>query len=95
MTAAAPSGRVPGPSPWEPDPEAIEWQQVTPPLRKARVQAEWDPAKSVFLYELCSAGGLRFIRRTRRTPYRVDESPAMIARRANVLWEMLVNGQVG
>lgn len=93
MTIVEPSAKRPELPPWEPGPEGIEWKKIEPPLGKARVHAEWRPTRDV-LYELCSAGGLRFIRRTRHSPYRVDQSPGMIAGRVDTLWQMLLNGQI-
>lgn len=93
MTIVEPGAKRSELPPWEPGPEGIEWHAVEALPDKDRVHAEWRPTRDV-LYELCSAGGHRFIRRTRHTPYRVDESPAMIARRTDTLWWMLLNGQI-
>ncbi|MEU8248601.1 hypothetical protein [Nonomuraea sp. NPDC048916] len=59
-----------------------------------RVRDHTCDCQAVF-YELCQAGGLRFIRRTSRKGGRmvVDESPWVIAAEAEALWRRLLEGR--
>lgn len=80
-------------TPWETAPDDPEWRDALPPLVNVRVHAEWQPTRNQ-TYELCSAGGLRFIRRTTHKPYKVEESPRLVSKRANELWQRVLTGQV-
>ncbi|MFF3445039.1 hypothetical protein [Streptosporangium sp. NPDC002721] len=71
--------------------EPLTWH----PLRgdgQARV-VRWTCDCDALFYELCQAGGLRFIRRTRRH-HAIDESDRWQAQEADAMWIALLHGLV-
>jgi hypothetical protein len=83
----------PHPTPPRVDAEQVEWRRVHPPFEPARVIEHTCECRAV-LYELCSRGGARFIRKTTRGPGRwtIAESPPAPAARVRVLWGQLLSG---
>lgn len=92
-----------------PRPDACGNQHAAPPLPEARA-IDWGPSQSRVnrvrvrahtccctspYFELCTAGGLWFIRRyTKGDPTVPGESPWLLAAAAQELWTQLLTGQV-
>lgn len=72
----------------------VDWDPVRPRVDRVRVRAHTCDCRPVF-YEFCQAAGLMFIRRTTREKgqTQVHESPWMLARDAEMLWELLRHGR--
>ncbi len=83
----------PHPSPAQSHAERLTWNAPRDHGRDVRVVA-WTCECSSPFYELCQAGGQRFIRRTRNEPDKriVDESDRWNARQANAQWNALLLG---
>ncbi|WP_101788782.1 hypothetical protein [Nonomuraea indica] len=75
-------------------PFAIDWFREQPRTERVRVRAHTCACQPVF-YELCQAGGVRFIRRTtvRRGRMKAMESPRAHAVVVDHLWELLLTGR--
>jgi len=72
---------------------SIEWGQEGFRTQRTRVRDHTCNCRSVF-YELCQAGGQRYIRRTTRKGGRVvvEESVRMNASQMDALWSLLLQG---
>lgn len=72
---------------------SIDWQPIRSGTERVRIQDYTCDCQPTF-YELCQAGGLLFIRRTRRTPNHllVDESPRAGMLNTLILWASLLQG---
>lgn len=75
-------------------PLSIEWSREHVRTDTVRVRAHTCACRSVF-FELCQAGGLRFIRRTTVGGTKVlrDESPRDLAEKVDELWRLLLSGR--
>ncbi|GAA2376003.1 hypothetical protein [Nonomuraea africana] len=71
----------------------VEWYPSVPRAERVRVQAHTCECSPI-VYELCTAGGLFFVRRRDRSGPRpiLTESEWVIKRRAEVLWLRILNG---
>ncbi|GLW98245.1 hypothetical protein Misp02_23320 [Microtetraspora sp. NBRC 16547] len=74
---------------------AIEWRRPTPRCARIRVKEHTCECQGT-LYELCQAGGLRFIRRSIRKGRRamVSETIWMPSAKTERLWRLLLAGGV-
>jgi hypothetical protein len=74
--------------------EKIKWLDPTPRSDRLRVRMHTCECHAT-IYELCSSGGLQFIRRSTRGPssVTVHESERLIAARADDLWLRLLVGE--
>lgn len=72
---------------------SIEWDLVGPCSERVRVRDYTCECQPVF-YELCQAGGQRYIRRTTRKGRRVvvEESVRTAASKTDILWALLLHG---
>lgn len=71
----------------------IEWGQSHSRVNRVRVRTHTCSCTSPY-FELCTAGGLWFVRRfTAGTPTMIAESPWMAARAAQDLWNQILTGQ--
>ncbi len=72
----------------------IEWREPTPRCARVRVKEHTCECQET-LYELCQAGGLKFIRRTIRKARRtaVSETVWMSSAKAERLWTLLLARQ--
>ena len=72
---------------------SIEWDPVEPRNRRVRVRDYTCDCRPVF-YELCQAGGQRYIRRMTRKGGRVlvEESVRSNASQTDILWTLLLRG---
>lgn len=76
-----------------PDAEAVDWSEQVPRFTRVRVLRHTCECKP-YVYELCAAGGLAWVRRTSRlgsAPSVTESDPASFSR-AEALWEKLLNG---
>ena len=73
--------------------ELIDWRPELSRAGQVRVKEHTCDCRATF-YELCQAGGLMFVRRTRRLKGAVDvhESPWVVARVTQALWLRLLMG---
>ncbi len=76
----------------QPDAEEIEWRRIHGDVQRVRLVDRTCACKAT-VYELCAAGGQRFIRRTTGEQREVQESPRMVCRAADELWERVLTGQ--
>lgn len=74
--------------------EVIEWIPQPPRVEGVRVRDYTCDCQPIS-YELCQAGGVRFVRRIRRVEGKVlvDECPGGVASPIDALWERLLRGQ--
>ncbi len=74
--------------------ELIDWMPATPRTERTRVR-DYTCDCGPVVYELCQAGGLRFIRRVSRLNGRlvVEESPRAMAAVVDTLWAELLRGE--
>lgn len=76
------------------DAELVEWCEPIPRFQRVRVRRHTCECKPR-IYELCTAGGLAWVRRTDRlkSVVKVGESPPCSFREAEELWEKLLAGR--
>ncbi|GIH72829.1 hypothetical protein Mth01_50820 [Sphaerimonospora thailandensis] len=74
--------------------EKVVWRKPTARCARVRVRSHTCECRSV-IYELCSAGGLMFIRRTARMSKGMDvrETEWLLTAKAAVPWQRLLVGQ--
>ncbi|MBX6383922.1 MAG: hypothetical protein IRZ07_13260 [Microbispora sp.] len=71
----------------------INWMKPTNRSDRVRVRLHTCECKAT-IYELCSAGGLMFIRRTKRgKKLEIHETERLIAARMEKLWARLLSGE--
>jgi hypothetical protein len=79
----------------EPLPDCIQlrWDPVHPPVERVKVRAYTCSCRPTF-YELCQAGGVLFIRRTRRDgeAIAVEEGGRAVRARAMIVWNQVLEG---
>ncbi|MGW7477083.1 hypothetical protein ACWGH8_00700 [Nonomuraea muscovyensis] len=79
------------PQPWA---EPVEWERSLPRADRLRVRAHTCGCRRPF-FELCTAGGLWFVRRmSGESPADVVETRWMRERAAKDLWRRILSGQV-
>ncbi|TMR89360.1 hypothetical protein EJK15_61240 [Nonomuraea basaltis] len=73
----------------------LKWESTRPPAERVRVREYTCDCQPTF-YELCQAGGLLFIRRTRRRGREIliDESAPTRYAKAMIVWGRLLSGLV-
>ncbi|GGP04692.1 hypothetical protein LDL08_04415 [Nonomuraea glycinis] len=76
------------------DAESVEWREPIPRFQRVRVRRHTCECKPR-VYELRTAGGLAWIRRTDRlkSVIKVSESPPRLFGEVEELWEKLLAGQ--
>ncbi|GIH24262.1 hypothetical protein Aph01nite_25720 [Acrocarpospora phusangensis] len=81
-------------APAQPGCEALLWLPPVPRTDRTRVRQHTCECRAT-IYELCQAGGLRFIRRTVRGPdgSRIHETERVVTARAEQVWLRLLLGQ--
>ncbi|MGN9838105.1 hypothetical protein ACTMTI_08280 [Nonomuraea sp. H19] len=74
----------------------LRWDPIWSPGERVRVREYTCDCQPTF-YELCQAGGLRFIRRTRRkgAEILIDECAHSRHVKTMIVWAKLLSGQVG
>lgn len=79
----------------QPGHEEVAWAEPTERMARVRVLENTCEQCRAISYELCAAGGRRFIRRTDRTktPPEVTETEHLPAAQIDDLWRRLLNGQ--
>ncbi len=73
--------------------QKIAWSKPTNRSDRVRVHRHTCECKAT-IYELCSAGGLMFIRRTKRgVKMEIRESERLVSARMRELWVRLLSGE--